>query len=269
MDQDTRPHAALNAAIARLLRPLFRILLRRGVPFGAFEELAKRAYVDLALAEFGIPGKKPSVSRVSILSGLTRKDVQRLVSEPPEARDEAVARHNRAARVITGWIRDADFLGADSGFAALVKRHSGDMPPRAMLDELVRVGAVVRLADGRVELRSRAYLPQRSSAEKLRILGSDVADLITTIDHNLEQGDDDPRFQRKVMYDSIPLDAVPAFRKLSAARAQALLEQLDRWLAERDSDDAPEAPPAPRVRIGLGIYYFEEPLASTDPETSK
>jgi Family of unknown function (DUF6502) len=186
-------------------------------------------------------------------------------------------RYNRAARVLTGWARDPDFQGLDGepldlaldgeiGFAALVRRHSGDMPARAVLDELVRVGAVRGRMDGRFELVTRAYVPQRSAADKLGILGSDVADLIGTIDHNLQHGETDPRFQRKVMYHSIPVEALPAFRKLGAAQAQSLLERLDRWLRERDSDIPADGSGSARVRVGLGIYHFEEPSA---PSTSQ
>lgn len=279
MDADARPHTALHAAIAMLLRPLFRLLLRHHMSFGAFEELAKRVYVDVALNDFGIPGKKPSISRASILSGLTRKEVQRLVAAPLEGDLDGGERYNRAARVLTGWVRDTDFLDeagnpkplaldGEPSFASLVRRHSGDMPARAVLDELERVGAVRRRDDGQVELHARAYVPQRSAADKLAILGRDVADLVDTIDHNLEHGDDDPRFQRKVMYHSIPASAVPAFRDRSAASAQALLESFDQWLAAHDTDNPPDRPDLPRARVGVGIYYFEEqlPAASSDHE---
>ena len=277
MDWDNRPHQALDAAIARLLRPLFRLLLRHSVSFGAFEDLAKRTYIQVALDDFGIPGKKPSISRASILSGLTRKEVQRLVSVPRNDGSEAGEHYNRAARVVTGWVRDTAFLDAngeprplapdgDPSFAALVRRYSGDMPARAVLDELLRVGAVQQRKDGRIELLTRAYVPQGSAVEKLRILGTDVADLIETIDHNLQHGATDARFQRKVMYQSMPADAVPAFRKLSAAQSQALLEKLDRWLAAHDIDNPPENRDAPRARIGVGIYYFEDRLDSPTPE---
>jgi hypothetical protein len=275
MDADQRSRDAINAAIARLLRPLFRLLLRNGVSYGSFEALARQAFVDAAMGVSGIAGKKPSISRVSLLSGLTRKEVQRLSA--PQAAAPAGDQHNRAARVLTGWVRDAEFHDARGrprvlerdgapGFATLVKRYSGDIPVRAVLDELVNVGAVRLTDDGRVELRERAYVPGKSVAEKLRILGSDVADLIDTIDHNLQRGADDPRFQRKVMYHSIPADALPAFRKLGAARSQALLEQLDRWLAAHDIDNPADRPELPRARVGLGIYYFEEPVAPQPPE---
>ena len=78
------------------------------------------------------------------------------------------------------------------------------MPARAVLDELIRVGAVERLEDARLQLVTHGYVPQHSAIDKLGILGRDVADLIDTIDHNLQHGADDPRFQRKVMYAAIP-----------------------------------------------------------------
>ncbi len=272
-----RPQHALQRAIEQLLRPLFRLLLRHSVSFGAFEDMAKRVYVDVALKDFGIPGKKPTASRIAVLSGLTRKEVQRLLAEDAGQDGGVADRYHRAARVLTGWARDADFCDAsgtpsvldadgEHGFAALVKRYSGDMPSRAVLDELVRVGAVAQQDGGRLQLVTAAYIPQRSAVDKLGILGSDVADLIATIDHNLQHGATDPRFQRKVMYDAVAVSALPALRKLSAQRAQALLEQLDRWLAERDTEPSPTDGDEPRARAGLGIYYFEERLEPSGTE---
>jgi len=52
---------AIDRAVARLLRPLFRVLLRHGKSYRAFEEVARRTYVEVAMEDFGIPGKKPSV----------------------------------------------------------------------------------------------------------------------------------------------------------------------------------------------------------------
>ena len=276
VDPDRRTQRALRGAIEQLLRPLCRLLLRHGVSFGAFEEMAKRAYVDVALKDFGIPGKKATASRVAVLSGLTRKEVHRLLAEPADE-GEGVEGYNRAARVLTAWARDADFLGrngkprvldaeGDASFAVLVKRYSGDMPSRAVLDELVRVGAVERRLDGRLHLASRGYVPRSSAVDKLGILGSDVADLIATIDHNLQHGAEDPRFQRKVMYSAVPLTVLPAFRKLSATQAQALLERLDRWLARQAPEHLPDDFGSTHARVGLGIYYFEQRLGASSIE---
>lgn len=254
-----------------------RLLLRHGFPFDRFAELSKRVFVRAAFEDFALSARKPTASRASVLTGLTRKDVQRLVALDEEPAAGTPDWYNRAARVLTGWIRDPEFLDADGqprplklggedGFVALVKRHSGDMPARAVFDELLRVGAVERIADGRLVPIMRAYIPQQGVAEKLAILASDVADLITTIEHNIEHGITDARYQRKVMYHSMPVDAIPAFNALSARQAQALLEQLDQWLAAHDSDPPADNPDVPRARLGIGIYYFEERLV---PESNR
>jgi len=278
MEFDADHRRALRGALEQLLRPLCRLLLRHSVSFSAFADMAKRVYVDVALKDFSLPGKKPTTSRVAVLSGLTRKEVHRILAEPVLDGAEGFERYNRATRVLTGWARDAEFLdrrgrpralevdGAGS-FAVLVKRYSGDMPARAVLDELLRVGAVERTPEGLLQPVTHGYVPQHSAIDKLGILGRDVADLIETIDHNLQHGAEDPRFQRKVMYAAIPAEALPAFRKLSGAQGQALLEKLDRWLAEHDvAPIAKEGEEAERARVGLGIYYFEERLEATVEE---
>lgn len=265
---------ALSSATLRLLRPLARILLRNNVSHQTFAELAKQVYVQIANAEFGITGKKQTISRISILTGLTRKEVQRLLTQPPDTTTAASEEYHRATRVITGWVRDPDFgdgkghplplrmEGKRASFSELVKRYSGDIPVRAMLDELLRVGAIKQLKDGRICLVSRGYVPQKDQVEKLQVLGTDTADLIATIDHNVYQKPSKPRFQRKVMYDNVPVEAAKEFRILAAAKGQELLETIDRWLAHRDRDVNPGSKGSGRVRVGLGIYHFEERLDS-------
>src|SRR5712692_1546479 len=277
---------ALAAALERVLRPLFRIVLRNNMSFKAFLDIAKHTYVQVAASEFRIPGKKQSVSRIALLSGLTRKEVQRLLDAPAanDKNSEAGERYNRAARVVSGWVRDTDFADADgnpkvlplqdgpqnrASFAELVRRFSGDIPFRAVLDELLRVGVVEKLDDGNIRLKSRAYVPESGDADKLNILGTDVADLVDTIDHNLQQGGANPFFQRKVMYDNVPVEALQDFRRLSGVQAQTLLERLDKWLSQHDRDTHPGTSGTGRARTGIGIYYFEENLASQTSKETK
>lgn len=276
-EQSSRTETALAAAVFRVLRVLVRILLRYGISFQAFSDLAKRAYVESAREDFAIPGRKPTISRIAVLTGLSRKEIQRLADVEPASDTAALERYNRAARVVAGWVRDNDFRDDDGGprilpqegggpsFAELARRYSGDIPPRAVLDELVRVGTVERDEDGQIRLLAPAYIPRRSDTEKLSILGTDVSELIDTIDHNL--GDNGaPRFQRKVMYDNLPIEAVEKFRELGAARAQALMEYLDSWLSQHDRDENPDSEGKGRMRAGLGIYYFEENIDSEKKE---
>lgn len=283
MDVNADPgRGPLAQSVLRILRALIRILLRHGIPLPAFVELAKRAYVDVAQRDFAIPGRKPSASRSSLLTGLTRKDVQRLaglgadLSIDPAS--EATAPHNRAARVVAGWVRDHEFHDTDglplalamdgpASFTGLVRRYSGDVPPRAVLDELLRVGSVERDREGRIRLLSRVYIPRKSDVGKLLILGADVSFLIDTIDHNLQDTGPSPRFQRKVMYDNLPVEALEEFRQLTARHGQELIETLDRWLARHDRDANPAVRGSGRVRAGVGVFGFEEHIGGDNQET--
>ena len=158
----------LSAAILRLLQPLVRILLRNGVSYKTFSDLAKWVYVDVASNEFAIEGRKQSTSRISVVTGLSRKEVSRVLNlTRPDDRSSA-EKYNRAARVIAAWRRESAFLGADgkpaplpmtgpkASFGELVRKFSGDIPVRAILDELIHIGAVRQLADGRVKLLTQA-----------------------------------------------------------------------------------------------------------------
>jgi len=273
----SKPVQVLSAAALTMLRPLVRIFLRNGIGFKVFAELVKQAYVEVANAEFRLARRKSSISRVAILTGLTRREVRRQLNSFLHAdgsTTEQSEHYNRAARVVTGWVRDPHFNdgkghpiplpleGGRASFSYLVKCHSGDIPVRAMLDELVRVGAVQYLKDGRLRLRSRAYIPEKSPMEKLSILGSDTADLITTIEHNLYKAPTKPRFQRKLMYNNVPVEAAQKFHVLATAQGQKLLETLDRWLSRHDRDINPSTQGTGRVRLGIGIYHFEERLES-------
>lgn len=271
-------HSVLLSALRNLLRPLVKLLLNSGVTVQAMVEIVKEVYVEVAMNEFTLPGKKQSQSRVSILTGLTRKDVQRLVNKnaTQDTNTELATRHHRAAGVIAGWVRDSEFLesgepatllinGDTRSFSSLVKRYSRDMPVRGMLDELLRVGAVERIGRDHVRLASRSYVPTMGDKEKIYMLGTDVADLIDTIDYNIQISDKEaeraPRFQRKVMYDNLSVEAVQEFKQMSAQRSQQLIEEFDRWLAQHDRDLNPDLAGTGQVRTGVGIYYFEETLS--------
>ncbi|MGA7799211.1 MAG: DUF6502 family protein [Gammaproteobacteria bacterium] len=257
---------ALASALLVLLRPLVRILLRNGVAYGTFAELAKKTYVDVAFEEFALPGKKQTMSRVSVLTGLTRKETKRL--HQLEGPDDLGAheRYNRAVRVISGWLNDPRYHDATGNpasltlegepvsFADLVRQYSGDMPTQAMLEVLLSAESVARTGD-RVELIRHAYLPGQDPVDKIHILGTDVAELSATIDHNLTAESPALRLQRKVSNDRVDPRALAPFRTLAADRAQSLLEDLDRWLAEHETQDTDKG----RGRyVSLGIYYYEQ-----------
>lgn len=266
----------LSYSVQKLLRPLVRILLRNGISFGMFSNIAKWVYVDVATKEFGITNKKQTDSRIAIITGLSRKEVKNVkqMTEP----NEVTKRYNRATRVISGWVRDPTFQdgwnepavlpaeGEGATFSQLVKKYSGDVPVRAILDELLRVKAIEKLQDGRIRLIERAYIPSSGDTDKIDILGTDVALLIDTIDHNLLCEVEDAFFQRKVAYNNLPVEAIPELHKLTKKHAQIFLESLDQWLVQQDRDSNRRIGGSGRKHAGVGIYFFEENVEEQDED---
>jgi hypothetical protein len=276
---------SLPKAVIHILKPIIRILMRNDISHAEFSALAKQAYIDVAHKYFSIPNKKMTNSRVAVLTGINRKEVLRLSRIKEESGDTLEGTPNRAKRVVNGWLNDPDFLDknnnplilsikdANNSFAELATRYSGDITIGAIIDELERIGVVKRLNNEQIQLIEKAYIPQTGELEKIDILSTCVTDLLSSAVYNLDadvkQGEG--RLQRQLVYKNVPNHVADEFQKLSSKKSQALLEELNSWLAEKTrSETAIEntakntkttEPDKPiKKRVGLGLYYFENDI---------
>ena len=194
--------AGLLSAFRVLLRPLVRILLRQGISFAEFADILKAVYVEVAVSDFRVIGKRGTKSRIAVISGLTRKEVSRVIEVAGAEKEGARSNLNRVARVLTGWHTDPDFLGPygmpleiryeEEGintvnFSKLVKRYSGDMSPRSMLDELMRVDLVIETEPGWLKVLRRDYEPQSLALDSFERVGGVIKNFIDTVDFNLQK----------------------------------------------------------------------------------
>lgn len=271
--------ALFLAAIRRLLRPAVRQLIAYGVTFPAFAQLMKETYVEVAEQQFALPFKRQTDSRVALMTGLNRKEIAHLrehVTKPDRARDEAALEETVVTHAIGRWMAGPPYATPDGHprqlryesdkvreptFTRLVKELAIDLPVRAVLDELLHVGAVELLPNGDVVLRREAHVPLADAEGKFALLGSDPAELLSTIVHNIEHPDA-PRLQRKVVYDNIGADALAQLRAEARRIGGEFVRRANSLLASYDRDRNPEAPDGTRSRVVLGTYYFEEPTAA-------
>ncbi len=256
----------LLAAFRRLLRPLARILIRHGIAYGEFAEVAKTVFVETAAEDFALPGRKSSGSRIAILTGLTRKEVKRLVDQARQGKPVSRTNPSRAGRVLAGWHSDPRFTGSggplalpfdsDSGpsFSELVRRYSGDMPARAMLEELDRVSAVDMTDEEQIRPTGRVYIPFELDKESVERLGQTLHDLGDTLAFNLDPArEGTAKFERRVYpADLMGSGKAHAFRAISAEKGQELLEYLDDWLNTTGDTESEQR----TVRAGVGVYFF-------------
>ncbi len=255
----------VETAIVRILKPLIRILLRNGIAYATFADIARKVYVDNGFEEAKRQGQRQTVSNVSIMTGINRKEVKRLREADAYSDDNSLKKLNRIARVLAGWQHDEEFLddqgepktlqleGERGSFSRLVKRYSGDMPVVAMLNSLLDGNSIRVLDDGDIKLINRNYLPKGDPENKVNILGIDTAELISTIDHNISIGKpEEAWFQRKASNTFIKCDALPGLRQQFSDQAQHFLEQIDSTLSSHESGKN-----EPHCAVSLGIYYYQ------------
>jgi hypothetical protein len=261
--------ANVLAACRLLLRPLARLLIRSGVPWKEFAALSKRSFVEVATREFGIRGRPTNVARVSILTGINRREVARLRDVLDEGEPSAPEYVNSAQRVLSGWYQDPDYstsegeprvLAADGpapSFADLCARYGGDVPPTSLLKELRAAGNVAAAGDGALRVLSRVYIPLKVDPQKALRAGSVLADVGETVVHDLTCGPDDVlRFERRAENSRIDPRHLPAFREFLEKEGQAFLVRVDDWLTAHET---PSDPPSarPRLRLGVGVYHIQ------------
>ena len=261
--------AALTAC--RLwLRPVARWLMRSGITWKEFAELSRETFVHTAFDEFGIRGRPTNVSRVALLTGLSRRDVRRVREEVVDgAGSVAEDSLNHASRVLSGWHLDRDFIepdgrprilparGEGASFEVLLRRYAGDIPGTALVKELVKSGSIERLDDGTYRVVRRYYMPRQMDDRAVERAGSVLADLASTVEYNLSREPRDPsRFEGRAQNRHVDKRNLPAFRAFVEREAQGLLERVDDWLALNEAD-APGSG-TETVRLGVGVYAIQD-----------
>lgn len=253
-----------------MIFPIARFLLRFGMTANEFANLSRSAFVHAAAEEYLRAGKKPNYSRIAVRTALTRPQVREYLNHDwQDVRSYEWHRH-RTARVLSGWHQDPDFVdqngkpleldidGPGSTFRELCQRYSGDIGPRAMLDELLKVKAAKEIADGKVRVLARSYRAEKVDIQALMHFADTVHDLVSTLDRNLHASDGKPLFEGVVSTPRLNPKMLPIFRRRVAERGQKFLEMLDEWLSKEELPEAGEDKGDAGVRAGVAIYFFEE-----------
>lgn len=269
MSQSDSPDPAkLQAPLARLLRPLVRLLVRSGITFPALCDLLRELYVNVAEYDFALPDKAQTDSRVSLLTGIHRKEVRRLrgAGAPVSAAPAALS---RTSRIIARWLAAPEYTGedgrpqplpksADEGpsFESLVESVTRDVRPRAVMDEWIDRRLVQIDDEGRVVLSEAAYVPQGDD-EQLYYFGRNLHDHMAAAVWNVLGGA--PRFfERAVHYDGL---TEAAARDLEAKARELASTALQ--AGNRAADVLTRSESAGDWRWNFGTYVFLERRPAT------
>lgn len=272
----------LNGLLTIML-PVSRFLLRSGIGYKEFAQVCKSAFVQVATDDYGIRGRPTNISRVAVMTGLTRKEVKKLRNNRlGSAGDLWGANLSPRTQTLNHWHADADFCdekgkpldlpfsGEFPSFTDLVRRYAGDIPPGAMRTELKRSGAVTEMEGGKLRALSAVYIPYELDADFINGWAFSLANLATTLTHNSslrsakneKERRSHARLERYVWATKLRKADVDAFKDMAVSRTEELLTQLNQWLINRESDavhkSADSDKEAEPARAGLGIYYFED-----------
>ena len=291
-DPNTNPGQAPEAlvtALRKILRPLVRLMLHFQVSYPYLITLLKSIYVEVADQEYGVDNKRQSDSRITLLTGVHRKDVKRLRA------DQSIASYaprtiSAGAQMIAYWLGMDQFRATDGNPLALPLRASGDsgsvptfddlvelvcrqdIRPRVILDEWLRLGIARLDEQNRVILNTGAFTPDKGLDEKLFFFGKNVQDHINAGAHNLL--DRKPAFfDRSVYYDQLSAESVEELRMFADEVGMSALKQMNREALRLQQKDANGSEKNYRMNFGIFNYnnrheYSDAPVTSGKPGNS-
>ena len=270
-NQPGAPPPALIAAINRLLRPLVRLLLHYQITFPQLAAMLKSIYVDVAENEFRVPGKRQSDSRINLLTGIHRKDVKRLRSEPQETVTTPAA-ISIGAQLIAHWLGDEELREQNGAPKALTVKTEGDAPsefdqlvarvvrqdirPRVILDEWLRLG-VAHLENDKVHLNTGAFTPEKGFDEKVFFFGKNLQDHIAAGTHNI-LGNKPSYFDRSVYYDGLSQSSIEKLTSLADELGMKALTEINKAALEFQKRDEQEQTASYRMNFGVFNYHTEQ-----------
>jgi len=260
----------LLEALGKALEPVVLLLLKSGIGWKDFSDIAKEKFVLVATESFGIRGRPTNLSRVAILSGLDRREVARLRRRATEQRTAPQGYMSKPTQLLHAWYHDPHYLdasgkprdleieGAESSFAELVRQYAPGIPLVAMIKELRAAGAVVDVDGQRLRPLKRSYIPREFNENLVRLWGSELHDLGTTLEHNLSHEEAElPRFDRRAISLRVDPKALPEFREMLEREGQAFLERMDDWINAHQVDSS-IAEKGIGIRLGVGVYHIQD-----------
>jgi hypothetical protein len=247
------------------LRPLIRFCIKHSIKLQEFTELAKELFVDIAEEQLAKANSDASNSRISMMTGVHRRDVTRLRDSTPKLDDS----RDLPARILGQWQSHPDFVTKsgsprvltcetnESEFSQLVRSISSDVSPYSVLFELQRVGAVVRGNRG-LKLVKQNFIPRGDIDLGLHYLETDTHDLLSAISENLLEPERPENLHLKTEYTRIDGKAVNSIREWLLKEGSAFHRRVRSHLAKYDLDVNPTDNVEKIARIAVATFSFTE-----------
>lgn len=261
---------ASSSILQHLLRPAVRFAIRRGIKVRTIIEDLKNTLIDEAHQELSRTGQDANTSKLSVMTGLQRRDVQKITSTESQETRHA----DLMTKVIGLWSSSDHFsengsprpLPTDDstyGFNALVKNVSQDINPSTVLFELERLNLVKRDAQG-VHLLWNSYQVSGDIDDAYALLSSDIATLVKSVDSNITNTKGTPNLHIATSFDNVSVEAIPEIRNWILERGAAFHKEVREYISSFDKDLNPTRhSETGGARVTVGSFSL-----STEPEAS-
>lgn len=274
---------ALRTAVRRILRPLVRLLITRGISFPQAGDILRGLYVEVAEDSFKVGDKRPTDSRVHLLTGVHRKDVRRLRAEAADG-FSVPRKASLSSLIIARWTtldeyrdeggkaralprassrRDGEGNG-EASFESLVRSINTDIRPRVVLDEWLHLGLVHLDDEDRVVLNVDAFVPPEASEELAYYFGRNVHDHLAAAVSNV-LGEGEPLLERAVVYNRLTAASVAELREMAKEKGMETLRELNRRAMTLQRRDSSKSGADHRMNFGIYFYEEDEPAAPEAP----
>jgi len=264
---------ALVAVLEQLLSPLAKLCLAKGISIQAAEEVMRRAYVQAATE--GCEGLNPArlTSRISTMTGLTRREVARLQSKDASVRPQT---RTVATDVLTYWASQSEYVnkkglpiriprtGEAPSFEALAACVTKDVHPKSILADMARLGLVTQNEmNDTVAVVDAIFVPKTDWPQMVGFIGANVGDhLHASVDNVLHGGG--RHFEQSLLADELSKESLDAAKSMITAQWRDLLTQLGPQLQVlMDQDKALGREQNQQLRIGL--YSYMNAMQSVQP----
>lgn len=266
-------------ALRRVLRPIIKLLIRAGISYAEFVDLARGVYVETAIRDCSDRKNTPTRQQIARLTGLTREQVDYYIDDEGALPTATPTLARAIAQVLHKWHTDPEYLGPygiplelefDSplgrSFQSLVAEVDSNARPGLVLEELLRAGSVIHSGEKHLRAMKRWFTPPEAfSPHRMEYFGDSLTHLAQTLEYNFSLANaEDKRLERFVFADQgLPRELLPSFEAHARERANHFLADIDDWLSRYIRTEAHAV--GPRVDTGVNVFLYLDPSSDKKP----
>jgi hypothetical protein len=276
---DARPH--FLQALRRVLRPIVRLMIRSGVRYDEFANVARCAYVESAVRDGIGEIKDATRDEIAWATGINRERVDHYIEGTEPLPGDGISPISLMSEVLHKWYTDPKYLGPSGApleieidaasapnFCDLVTQIDANASPAPVLEELLRAGAVTHCDAQRIRAVTRCFIWPKGAFPLFQYFGVTLAQLIETHEHNLTCTDaKKKRLERSVFAErGLSEQLLPSFHAFAKERADQFLADLDDWLGGLAHSLTKTT--GPRMEAGVNVYFYMERPTDTQDLTA-